>query len=144
MDLLQLPLHTGQDIGDNGLGIFRPGIIRGDHHHIGQVLGDGPHNGPFGFIPVSPAAKQTDETSGGKVPRGGQDVLQGVGAVGVIDDDGIGRRNRDHLHPALYPVDRGHDPSHLLQTQAQAQSGGQGRQGVVDRKPSGDGQVDAD
>ena len=62
--------------------------------------------------------------------------------MGVVDDNGVGRRYRHHLHPALDTRGRpegGDDPLHA---DAQIQGAGDNAQGVIDGKSAGDGQED--
>ena len=136
------PLHARQDILDDILRPLGAWVVRGDHHQVSQLGGHRPHEGALAPVPVSAAAEHTDQPARSEVPGGGKDVLQGIRRVGIVDDDGVGRGDRHHLHPALHPPHRTQGGGRLVQRDVQAEPACQRRQGVVDGKAAGDGQMD--
>ena len=76
----------------------------------------------------------------GQVPDGGENILQGVGGVGVVDDDGVGRRDGDDLNAALHPSGRPQGGNDVGQLRPQVEGAGHYTQGVVDGESARNGE----
>src|SRR5215510_3288592 len=84
---------AGKDLVDDRARLLRAGIVARDHRPIGAQGHLTPHERAFASVPVPAAAEDGDEAgllaraSGQKGAKGAENVLQGVGRVGVIDED---------------------------------------------------------
>ena len=77
----------------------------------------------------------------GHLPGSGEDLFQGVGGVGVVNEDRIGRRDGDHLHPPLHPWEGGKGFGDPLQGAAQVTAAGNHPQGVAHGNAPGQREV---
>ena len=135
--------HARQDVGDDVGGLFRAGIVSGDHHEVRDFRGDAAHLGALRLIPVAAAAEQGHGTALGKVLHGAEDIFQTVGAVGIVDEDGIVLPGGgDHLHTALDMGHLGQGPGAALQGNAQGQGGPQYVQRIIYHKTPGNANPD--
>src|SRR5215208_1789615 len=94
VDLDQEPARPGAaghplgDLGDDRLRDLGAGVVGGDHGHVGQPPGDLAHERPLGPVAVAAAAEDHDHPAAGDRPGRPQDVVERVGSVGVVDQDG--------------------------------------------------------
>jgi hypothetical protein len=79
--------HAGDDGVDDGARLLGARVVRGDHRHVGVAGDDGAHPGPLGRIAIAAAAEDDDEPARRERAQRGDDPLQRVGRVGVVDDD---------------------------------------------------------
>ena len=93
----------------DALGIFRAGVIRGEHELIGQTRRNGPHLGAFAAIAIATAAKQTDQTPLHKRASRLQGIFQAIGGVGVI------HQHRWLIGGGRHPLHAPRDPVKLIQ-----------------------------
>ena len=128
------PRQSWQDLGDDELRVLGAGVVGGDDHKVRQPGGDCAHLGPFAPVPVAAAAEEDTLPPLGKVPDGGQHVLDGVGGDGVVDQDGVVPGYRHHLYPALDPGAGLQRLCALRQGHAQRAGRGQYAQCVVYRE----------
>ncbi len=78
-------LQPRQDVGDDGLRVLGAGVVGGDHQKVRVLSGSPSHLGPLGPVPVAAAAEHRHGAALGKAPHRGEDILQPVGTVGVVD-----------------------------------------------------------
>jgi hypothetical protein len=60
---------SGEDLLDDRLRGFAPGIVGGDDDDVGEARGDLAHERTLASIAVAPAAEDTDDAGRGEVPR---------------------------------------------------------------------------
>ena len=138
-------LQTRQDVGDDVAGLLGPGIVGGHHHEVGDVRGDLSHLGPLGPIPVAAAAEQGHGAALGEALHGGEDVFKTVGAVGVVDEDGIVLAGGgDHLHTPLHVGHPAESVGALLQGDPQGQGRAQHIQRIIYHKSAGNANGNGD
>ena len=132
-------LQPRQDVSDDVRRLLGAGIVGGHHHEIRDLRGHGAHLGPLGPVSIAAAAEQGDGAPLGKALHRGQHVHHAVGAVGVINENGIVlSRGGNHLHAALH---RGHTGQHrraLLQGDPQCQRRAHHIQRIIHHEPAGD------
>ena len=96
-----VPVQPGADVADDGFRVLGPAVVGSDHEPVGQAGGDLRHLGTLGLVPVPAAAEQADELPFRRdVAEGGEDVLQRVGGMGIVDDDREVPRSADVLQPS--------------------------------------------
>ncbi len=102
-------LHQGlgnapQDVPQNGRGFFRPGIVRCHYRQVGQLGGNLPHEGSFGFVPIPTTSKDRNQPVMALFPQdlpgGNQGLFQCVGGMGVIHQNREFLSRRNFLEPS--------------------------------------------
>ncbi len=95
--------HAGVRLVDDGLRIFRARVVRRDDHLVRVAPGGAGHARPLGAIAVAAAAEDHPQPPARRNdrPQRGQDVLERVIGVGVVDEHR--ERSRPDRSPA--PVD---------------------------------------
>ncbi len=68
-------------------GVLGAGVVVGDHEDVGEPGGDLAHDRPLALVAVAAGAEHDDHPAGGDRPQRGDGGLDGVGLVGVVDDD---------------------------------------------------------
>ena len=96
--------HAGEDLVQNGVGVFRAGIIRGDDHLVREPRGDAPHFGALRPVAVAAAAEHDEHARVGKAADGRENIFQPVGRVRIINEHGVVRVRRHHLRPAAHAL----------------------------------------
>src|SRR6266581_8781293 len=69
------------DLGHDEVRLFRPGIVGGDDRQLAQVGGNPPHDRALPLVSIATAAEQGDNPGRSYLPKGLEDVLQGVAGV---------------------------------------------------------------
>ena len=82
--------ESGQDVGDDGRGVFGSGIVGGDDRDVGPTIHGGGHFGPLGAIAVSPAPKNANHAPTGEAAERGEHVGQRVIGMRVVHKN-VGR-----------------------------------------------------
>ena len=101
--------HQGSDTGDNAgddlLRILGARIIVGYHHHVAQGGRDFSHQRAFAVVTIATAAKHAEQPAMRQSLEGVQHLLQGIGRVGVVDQDHRPRRwpGRSRRYPLQTP-----------------------------------------
>ena len=114
-DLLK---HADLDLIEDARGIFRARIVRGHEYDIGKRRRDASHDRALRAVAVAAAAEHREDASRRNLPRRIQDVLQAVGRMRIVDDDGERLPRIDELEAPGHalesferPLDRlGRDP----------------------------------
>ena len=131
--------HTHQNVVDDGLRLLGAGVVAGDNDKVRQPCGDAAHDGALRLIPVAAAAEQHHGAALGKAVHRLQHVLQRVGLVGVVVEDGVVLAGGgDDLHAALDAVVPGQRVGALRQRHTQIPAARHGVQRVVDGELGGD------
>ena len=76
--------HAAQNLGNDVVTVLAPGVVIGEDHMVGQMLGDSPHEGPLASVPIAAATEDAGQPAlevGAQVEQG---LLQGVRGVSVI------------------------------------------------------------
>ena len=73
------------DLGDNGMGVFRAGIVRGHDCLVRMFPGNACHYGTFALIAVASAAKHGDNAARLELFQGRKNVFQSVGSLREIN-----------------------------------------------------------
>lgn len=82
--------NSGYCVVDDRLWVFGAGVVGGDDEGVGVACCGGGHQGSFGLVAVSATAKEDDESSWCERPKGVGGVVDGVGGVAIVDEDGGG------------------------------------------------------
>ena len=80
--------HAGQDVADDGAGLFKAWVVIGEDDAVGLGCSDGAHQGALGVVAVAATAENTPQQAAALLGQRAQRVqcfLQCVGGVGVID-----------------------------------------------------------
>jgi hypothetical protein len=101
--------HRGQDLIEDRARIFGARVIAGDHREIGLGRDHRAHLGALGRIAIAAAAEHADQPALGQRAQGVEDVVEGVGGVGVVDQEIEAGVVGDPLDPAGHARQRG-DP----------------------------------
>ena len=148
VDLDQEPARPGAagdalgHLVDDRLRVLGAGVVGGDHGHVGQPPGDLAHQRPLGPVAVAAAAEDHDHPAAGDRPGRPEQVVEGVGGVGVVDQHGERLAGVDPLEAAGHPV-QGLEPGHGgAQVDAGGVGRGQGAQGVGHVEEPGQPQPD--
>jgi hypothetical protein len=101
---VRLHLHgsgdTGEDLGDDRLGILTARIVRGDDGHVGKARGDRAHQRTLAPVPIAAAAEHTDQPAVRQRAGLVQHRLEGTRLVRVVDQHGEGLALVDGLEAA--------------------------------------------
>ena len=65
-----LAVQARADRLNDGHRIFGPRVVAGKHDLVGMLLGQTPHQGPFGDVTVAPAAEDTPELTAALASQG--------------------------------------------------------------------------
>ena len=135
--------RTSLNVPDDGFRVFRAGVVGGEDHQVRQRRARSlPSQGAWSGPGLPPQPNRHSSRHCGHVPGGGEDLLQGVRSMGVVDEHRVGRRHRHHLHPALDPGNpQRRAPAAWSMGSPRARPAGQDRQGVVNSKAAGNGQM---
>src|SRR5205823_884962 len=117
---------AGHDLLDDRLRILAAGVVAGDDDAVGHARGDLPHLRALPLVAVAAAAEDDPQPAlRREVAHGGEELLQRVGLVSVVDDDGggVGRQRADILEAAAH---RGQRANALLDG-ARVDADGDGR-----------------
>src|SRR3954447_25753918 len=76
-----------EDLPDDGLRGIVAGVVGGDDRDVGALAGDRAHERALGAVAVAAGAEDHDEAVLRQRTGGAQDVVEGVGGVGVVDED---------------------------------------------------------
>ena len=137
-------LQPRQDLPDDVSGDLGAGVVGGDDDEVRQPGGNAPHLGALAPVPVAAAAEQEHHPALGEAPDRGEDVLDGVGGDGIVDENGVVPGDGHDLRPALDPFAGGESRRRRRQGNPQDSGGRQHPQGVVDGKAAGDAHMDGD
>ena len=136
-------LDALENVGNDFIRRFGPGIVRGDDGKIRQLDADLAHDGPLDGIPVAAAAEDGNEPPLAEAANGAQDVFQRIGGVGVVDQNGVVLPGGGHhLQPSLHPCGAGKGLRGSLRANAQADGHTQHGEGVIDGEAAGDPHAD--
>ena len=78
--------HAVDHVGDDGGGILRTRVVRCHHHVIGEPCRHRAHRRPLGVIAITAATEHDEHAAGSNGARGGEDLLDAVRRVGIVDD----------------------------------------------------------
>src|SRR5215204_3170219 len=124
--------RAADDLADDFQRVFAARVVRRDDGYVRQLLRDTPHDRALLAIAVAPAAEHADEAAGCEVARGIQDVLEGRGLVGVVDEDAERLTLVDLLEPTGNAVDRLDGRSDRILVDAERTGGRSGGERVLD------------
>ena len=82
------PAAPGDDLADDRVRLLAARVVRGHDREVGELRGDPAHQRPLATIAVAAAAEDADQPVLREVASRAQDVLERVGRVGVVDEDG--------------------------------------------------------
>src|SRR3954469_19618685 len=88
------------DLGHDRLGILVARVVRRDDRDVGVLGGRAPHQGPLATVAIAAGAEDDDQPAARQPAGRAQDRLQGVGLVGVVDEDREGLALVDRLEAA--------------------------------------------
>ena len=80
--------HADLHFREDALGIFRARVVRRHEHDIGKPRRNAPHDRALRAVAVAAAAEHREDTSRRDFARCAKDVLQAIGRMRIIDDDG--------------------------------------------------------
>ena len=125
--------HAHQNILNNIVHVFKPGVIGGNHRQIGQTAAHFAHFVPADLRAVTARAEEAHKALGVIFPKGRQNAFHTHGIVGVIDQQRKVPGYRHRLHPAFY-VDIVKPVAHGLFVTIKVTAHRHGRQGVIHAK----------
>ncbi len=116
--------RADQDLRDDEVGGFEARVVAGDDGAVGEPAGDRRHQRALGGVAVAAAAEHAPEPAAallGERTQRSQGLLEGVGRVGVVDDDfrAAGAGLDDALHPARHRRQRGAGARRLVEARAE-------------------------
>src|SRR3954470_24980226 len=76
-----------EDRGDDRRGVLVARVVRRDDRDVGPLARDRAHERALGAVTVAAGAEDHDEAVLRQRTGGAQDVVEGVGGVGVVDED---------------------------------------------------------
>ena len=95
--------------GADRRGVLGAGVVVGDDQDVGQPRADLAHQRALDRVAVAARPDHHDHLALRQRAQRGEDGLEGVGLVGVVDDDGVVLPLHDRLEAARHAVDPG-DP----------------------------------
>ena len=123
-------------VGDFG-GVFVAGIVFGDDDSVGVFAEDFATDEAGGFVATAGTAVKGDDLAVVVLDRG-EDLFEGVGGVGVVDDDSEILAGVDAVH-ATFDRGEGMDArADLGIGEAEAFANGEGGKGIIDVELAGD------
>ena len=132
---LRRPWAAAQDVGPDRSRVLAPGIVVGDDDPVRQSRRRLAHQGTLAAVAVSAGAEHDVKLARGVRTKGGQQPLQRVGRVGVIDiSGGAVRQPRRQFHPAAHTGQARHQVQHVLHPQDEGQT--RGHQHIVRLEPA--------
>ena len=82
-------LEAGENVGNDRLRVFRARVVARDDDEIRLLTCDASHLRALAAVAVSAAAEEEHQPRGRKLAHRREDVVDGVGRDGVVDEDGI-------------------------------------------------------
>ena len=136
--------HARQDVVDDGLRLLGARVVGGDDRAVGEPGGDLAHDRALGAVAVAAAAEDDREAPvvRRQLARRSQGLVEGVGLVGVVDQDGERLAGVDELEPPRHRRHAGEAQGDLGRRQAGHHGRGGRAEGVADVETAGERQGD--
>ena len=125
--------HAGEDVLDDGGGVFGAGVVGGDDADVGEARGGLSHERAFPAVAVPAGAEDDEEAAFGDFAQRIEHVFDGIGRMRVVDEVGRGRGfDAHHLQAAADGFGGGEGVERHAGRDAVQQGGGKGTERVVD------------